>query len=279
MTVVVRRSRRDPAAANAEYGEIARLEQRRRIRLALWAAVIVGIVVACCGYVGLLDAQRLSDGIPALFSLLGEMLPPDFTRAGSWVVPLLDTLAMSVAGTALSIALSLPIGLAAARNTTPHPVLYHLARAILNVLRAIPDLIMGIVFVAAVGFGALPGVLALGLHSVGMVAKFFAEAIERASPAPIEAARAVGAKPAQVIIYGVLPQVLSQLADVSIYRWEYNFRASTVLGLVGAGGIGFELIAALRTLEYRQVAAIMVVILATVTIVDGISGWLRGRFL
>jgi phosphonate transport system permease protein len=82
-----------------------------------------------------------------------------------------------------------------------------------------------------------------------------------------------------VIIYGVLPQVLSQLADVSIYRWEYNFRASTVLGLVGAGGIGFELIAALRTLEYRQVAAIMVVILATVTIVDGISGWLRGRFL
>jgi phosphonate transport system permease protein len=279
MTVVVRRGRHNPPAANAEYGEIARLEQRRRIRAALWAAAIVGVVLACADYVGLLDARRLNDGIPALFSLLGEMWPPDFTRAGSWVVPLLDTLAMSVAGTALSIALSLPIGLAAARNTTPHPVLYHLARAILNVLRAIPDLIMGIVFVAAVGFGALPGVLALGLHSVGMVAKFFAEAIERASPAPIEAARAVGAKPAQVIIYGVLPQVLSQLADVSIYRWEYNFRASTVLGLVGAGGIGFELIAALRTLEYRQVAAIMVVILATVTIVDAVSGWLRGKFL
>ena len=279
MTVGVRRGRRNPSAANAEYGEIARLEQRRRVHLALWAAAIVGVVLGCSYYVGLLDARRLSDGIPALFSLLGEMLPPDFTQAGSWVVPLLDTLAMSVAGTALSIALSLPVGLAAARNTTPHPVVYHLARAVLNVLRAIPDLIMGIVFVAAVGFGALPGVLALGLHSVGMVAKFFAEAIERASPAPIEAARAVGAKPAQVIIYGVLPQVLSQLADVSIYRWEYNFRASTVLGLVGAGGIGFELIAALRTLEYRQVAGIMVVILATVTIVDGISGWLRGRFL
>ena len=279
MTVGVRRGRRNPSAANAEYGEIARLEQRRRIHLALWAAAIVGVVLGCSYYVGLLDARRLSDGIPALFSLLGEMLPPDFTQAGSWVVPLLDTLAMSVAGTALSIALSLPVGLAAARNTTPHPVVYHLARAVLNVLRAIPDLIMGIVFVAAVGFGALPGVLALGLHSVGMVAKFFAEAIERASPAPIEAARAVGAKPAQVIIYGVLPQVLSQLADVSIYRWEYNFRASTVLGLVGAGGIGFELIAALRTLEYRQVAAIMVVILATVTIVDAISGWLRGKFL
>src|SRR5262249_15759944 len=223
--------------------------------------------------------ERLREGVPALFSLLGEMWPPDFSRIGSWVKPLFDTLAMSVAGTALSIVLSLPIGLAAARNTTPHPVLYHAAKALLNVLRAVPALIMGIIFGGAVGFGALPGVLALGLHSVGMVAKFFAEAIERADPAPIEAARAVGARPAEVIAYGVLPQVLSQLADVSIYRWEYNFRASTVLGLVGAGGIGFELIAALRVLDYRQVAAIMVIILATVAIVDGISGRLRQKFL
>src|SRR6195256_3655992 len=133
MTVVMRRGRHNPPAANAEYGEIARLEQRRRTRAALWAVAIVGVVLACSDYVGLLDARRLNDGIPALFSLLGEMWPPDFSRAGSWLVPLLDTLAMSVAGTALSIALSLPIGLAAARNTTPHPVLYHLARAILNV--------------------------------------------------------------------------------------------------------------------------------------------------
>ena len=157
--------------------------------------------------------------------------------------------------------------------------MYHVARTILNGLRAVPELIMGIVFVAAVGFGASPGVLALGLHSVGMVAKFYAEAIEHVSPAPIEAARAVGARPAQVIAYGVFPQVLSRLADVSIYRWEYNFRASTVLGLVGAGGIGFELIAAFRVLEYRQVAAIMIVILATVTVVDGLSAWLRRRFI
>lgn len=279
MTVAMRGSRQDPRQANADYAAIARLEERRRARIILGALAIAAVVLGCCAYVGLLDARRLSEGVPALFSLLGEMWPPDFSRAGSWVSPMLDTLAMSVAGTALAVTLSVPIGLAAARNTTPHPVLYHLARSILNGLRAVPDLIMGIVFVAAVGFGALPGVLALGLHSVGMVAKFFAEAIERASPAPIEAARAAGARPAQVVVYGVLPQVLSQLADVSIYRWEYNFRASTVLGLVGAGGIGFELIAALRVLDYRQVAAIMVVILATVTIVDGISGWLRRRFL
>lgn len=278
MTVAARRIGLNPGSVNADYAAIVRLEQRRRIRFILLVVAVAAVVLGCCAYVGLLDARRLSDGVPALLSLIGEMWPPDFSRAGSWLAPLLDTIAMSVAGTFIAIALSFPLGLAAARNTTPHPIVYHVARTILNGLRAVPELIMGIVFVAAVGFGALPGVLALGLHSVGMVGKFYAEAIEHVSPAPVEAARAVGARPVQVIAHGFLPQVLPQLADVSIYRWEYNFRASTVLGLVGAGGIGFQLMAALRVLEYRQVFAIMLVILGTVTVVDGISGWLRRRF-
>lgn len=278
MTVAARGARLNPEVVNTEYAAIVRIEQRRRVRVILFFAAVGAVVLGCCAYAGLLDVRRLRDGVPALLSLIGEMWPPDFSRAGSWLVPLLDTVAMSVAGTVIAIALSFPLGLAAARNTTPHPVVYHLARTILNGLRAVPELIMGIVFVAAVGFGALPGVLALGLHSVGMVGKFYAEAIEHVNPAPVEAARAVGARPVQVITHGFLPQVLPQLADVSIYRWEYNFRASTVLGLVGAGGIGFQLMAALRVLEYRQVFAIMLVILATVTIVDSLSGWLRSRF-
>lgn len=278
MTVAARHVRLNPEALNADYAAIVRLEQRRRVRFILVVVALAMAVFGCCAYVGLFDARRLGDGVPALFSLIAEMWPPDFSRAGSWVAPLLDTVAMSVAGTFIAIVLSFPLGLAAARNTTPHPVVYHVARTILNGLRAVPELIMGIVFVAAVGFGALPGVLALGLHSVGMVGKFYAEAIEHVSPAPVEAARAVGARPAQVIAHGFLPQVLPQLASVSIYRWEYNFRASTVLGLVGAGGIGFQLMAALRVLEYRQVCAIMLVILGTVTIVDGLSGWMRSRF-
>ena len=137
---------------------------------------------------------------------------------------------------------------------------------------------MGIIFVAMVGFGALPGVLALGLHSVGMMGKFFAEGIEHVDPKPIEAARAAGATSLQVIWHAILPQVMPQLADTTIYRWEYNFRASTVLGAVGAGGIGFELIAALRILEYAQVSAILICILACVTIVDGLGAVLR-KFL
>ncbi|MGV3655757.1 MAG: phosphonate ABC transporter, permease protein PhnE [Noviherbaspirillum sp.] len=241
-------------------------------------ALVLAVVAVCWHYVGLFDAQRLSEGVPSLFSLVGEMFPPNFAGAESWVKPLLDTLAMSIAGTAIAVLLSLPLAILAARNTSLHPVLYQLARGLLNALRSIPELIMGIVFVAAVGFGALPGVLALGLHSIGMVAKFFAEAIEHADQAPVEAARAAGCSPLQVILHGILPQVLPQLADTAIYRWEYNFRASTVMGMVGAGGIGFELMGSLRIMQYQDVSAILLVILLMVTLVDAFSSFLRRKF-
>lgn len=242
------------------------------------AAIVLTVVVIAAWYVNLLDLATLANGVPAIMTLAGESLPPDFANIGSWLAPLVDTLAMSIAGTAVAVLFSFPLAFLAARNTAPHPVVFQLARTLLNALRSVPELIMGILFVAAVGFGALPGVLALGLHSVGMVGKFFAEAIEHVDEAPIEAARAAGAKPLQVLLHAVLPQVLPQFADVSIYRWEYNFRASTVMGMVGAGGIGFELMGALRIMQYQEVSAILLVILATVTVVDGFSGHLRKKF-
>jgi phosphonate transport system permease protein len=241
------------------------------------AAAMLGIAALALGVTGFFDAQRFADGMPALGQLFSEMVPPDFSRWRDWLRPLFDTLAMSIAGTALAVVLSLPLGLLAAPNVSPHPVVLVAARTLLSFLRSVPELIMGILFVAAVGFGALPGVLALGLHSVGMVGKFYAEAIEHADPRPIEAARAAGASPLQVITHAVLPQVLPQLADVTIYRWEYHFRASTVLGIVGAGGIGFQLIAALRLLDYAQVSAILLAILACVLVVDAIGAALRKR--
>ena len=240
--------------------------------------LVLAAVLLCSYYVGLFDLERLSDGIPSIVSLTREMFPPDFSQARQWVSPLIDTVAMSVAGTALAVTLSVPLGFLAARNTSPHPLAYQLARGILNALRAVPELIMGILFVAAVGFGALPGVLALGLHSVGMVGKFFAEAIEHVDEAPVEAARAAGATRLQVIMHGVLPQVLPQMADISVYRWEYNFRASTVMGMVGAGGIGFELMGSLRIMQYQDVSALLLIILVMVALVDYFSGYLRKRF-
>lgn len=241
-------------------------------------ALVLAVVIGSWYYVGLFDTERLSEGVPSLFSLLGEMLPPDFSQVKTWIKPMFDTLFMSIAGTAIAVLLSIPLGILAARNTSPHPIVYHITRTLLNGLRSIPELIMGIIFVAAVGFGALPGVLALGLHSIGMVAKFFAEAIEHADQAPVEAARAAGSSPLQVIFHGIFPQVLPQMSDTALYRWEYNFRASTVMGMVGAGGIGFELMGSLRIMQYQEVSAILILILAMVTLVDAFSSFLRRKF-
>jgi phosphonate transport system permease protein len=261
-----------------KYVEILDAFNRGWLRGMVQLGGVLVVVLIASQYVGLLNYTVLADGLPAIQTLFAEAFPPDFTHWQQWVKPLLDTLAMSIAGTALAVFFSLLIAFLAARNTSPHPLVFQVARVTLNALRAVPELILGILFVAAVGFGALPGVLALGLHSIGMVGKFFAEAIEHVDEAPVEAARAAGASPLQVILHGVLPQVLPQFADVSIYRWEYNFRASTVMGMVGAGGIGFELMGSLRIMLYQEVLAILLVILVMVTLVDGLSGVLRKRF-
>jgi len=250
-------------------------DRRATFRHAGLAGAIIVVCIVSLWITGFFDAERLLEGLPALGQLASEMVPPDFSRWQYWIKPLIDTLAMSIAGTALAVAISLPLALLAAPNTSPNAFIHQGCRVMLSALRSVPEIIMGIIFVAAVGFGALPGVLALALHSVGMVGKFYAEAIEHVDPKPLEAARAAGASPFQVITHAVLPQVLPQLADITIYRWEYHFRASAVLGIVGAGGIGFELIAALRIIRYDQVSAILLTILLCVIVVDGIGAWLR----
>ena len=261
-----------------EFETILHTQRRQRGILVAQVIGVLVIVLIAFAAAGFFDVDRLSEGVPDLIDVIGQMFPPDFSNARNWLKPVVDTLAMSVAGTALAIFLSLPLALLAAKTTAPNLFLYQGSRILLNILRAVPELIMGIIFVAAVGFGILPGVLAVGLHSVGMVGKFFAESIEHADHAPIEAIQAVGADRFQVIYHSVLPQVLPQIIDVSLYRWEYNFRASTIMGAVGAGGIGFELIGALRLLQYEEVGAILIVILVMVTIVDSLSSVLR-RYL
>lgn len=263
--------------ATAEQDLLKRYSQRWQ-KQTLQVMAVLAIILLASWYVDLLNFEKLAQGIPAIGTLAGESFPPDFTNVRDWFSPLLDTLAMSIAGTAMAVMFSIPLAFLAARNTSPHPLVFQVSRVILNSLRSVPELIMGIIFVAAVGFGALPGVLALGLHSIGMVGKFFAEAIEHVDEAPVEAARAAGATNMQVLYHAVLPQVMPQFADVSIYRWEYNFRASTVMGMVGAGGIGFELMGSLRIMQYQEVFAILLVILVMVTLVDTLSGHLRKAF-
>ena len=261
-----------------EFSEILQKERRSLKKLLFQVGLVAFAILFSFWTTGMFDGDRISEGFPAIGVLISDMMPPDFTRWRQWIRPMLETTAMSVAGTTLAIIFSVPVAILAAKNTTTNTWVYSIARMLLNGFRAVPELIMGIIFVAAVGFGMLPGVLALGLHSIGMVGKFFAEAIEHAHPAPIEAAQAAGASRLQVITHGVLPQVFTQFADVTMYRWEYNFRQSTVMGMVGAGGIGTELIGSLRILDYQQVSAILIMILAAVTVVDWLSGILRERF-
>ncbi len=261
--------------ASRSYDAILADERRAALHGAGLVFLIGAICLVSLWITGFFDAQRFIESGPAISQLASEMVPPNFSRWQTWLRPLADTLAMSIAGTALAVVISLPLAILASPNTSPHPTVYFLIRTLLAFLRSVPELILGVLFVAAVGFGALPGVLALALHSVGMVGKFYAEAIEHVDPKPLEAARAAGATRMQVILHAVMPQVLPQLTDVTIYRWEYHFRASAVLGIVGAGGIGFELMAALRLLNYDQVSAILLAILACVVIVDSIGAYLR----
>lgn len=262
---------------SANYATILGSARREGRRQATLVAVITAVCVLALWITGFFDATRFIEGAPAIAQLASEMVPPDFTRWQHWLKPLVDTAAMSIAGTALAVVVSLPLAFLAAPNTAPSWAVSRVVRTLLAGMRSVPEIILGILFVAAVGFGALPGVLALALHSVGMVAKFYAEAIEHVDPKPLEAATAAGASRFQVITHAVLPQVLPQLADITIYRWEYHFRASAVLGIVGAGGIGFELMAALRLIRYDQVSAILLTILACVVVVDAIGANLRKR--
>jgi len=268
------------ATTIATQDENAIIERyQRNNRRTLIQLLVLSSIVIICWYMGdLLTPQTYIEGLPAIGQIFVESMPPDFARWQQWIMPLVDTLVMSIAGTALAVLFSLPLAFLAAANTSPNRMVFQISRLILNGLRAVPELIMGIIFVAAVGFGILPGALAVGLHSIGMVGKFFAESIEHVDNQPVEATRAAGASGFQVLYHGILPQVLPQFADVSIYRWEYNFRASTVMGMVGAGGIGFELMSSLRIMDYPQVSAILLVILVMVTLVDSFSGLLRRKF-
>jgi len=154
-------------------------------------------------------------------------------------------------------------------------LLYQGARQLFNLIRSINELILALIFVSAVGLGPFPGVLALALHGVGMLGKFFAESIEEIDQGPIEALEATGARPLQVIVFGVIPQVITAWIAVILYRFEVNLRSATVLGMVGAGGLGFELLSSLKLFKYPQSATCIIVIAVMVIAADAISSRLR----
>ncbi len=233
--------------------------------LLLWG----GMVVCRADPLGLLK------GIPRGIELIGHMVPPAWGKIPDLLRPALETVQVAFVGTCLGAFLSFIIGLIAARNMHSVPILRDVARSLLSAERALPDLIVMLFFVAIVGLGAFPGVMALMASSIGMLGKLFADAIEEIDPKPIEALEAIGATKIQVIQYGVLPQVLPAMVAHTLYRFEVNIRMSILLGVVGAGGIGFNLVTSIRLMRYQEAMAIILIILILVTFSEKISDLLR----
>jgi phosphonate transport system permease protein len=240
--------------------------------------VLVGALAYCVWAVaGLnIDTHRALAGFGRAWDLLVRMVPPDFARHQLLVKGLVESLQMAFAATLVGVVFSIPLGIAAATNLAPRPV-YLLARGLIVVGRTFHEVIIAIFFVKLFGFGPVAGLLTLAFASTIFLAKMLAEDIENVRQGPIEAVRATGAGFAQVIVYAVVPQVLSRTTGVAIYRLDANVRHSTVIGIVGAGGIGQTLSASFSRYDHDFAAAILLSIIALVALGEWFSDWVRRR--
>lgn len=222
---------------------------------------------------------RFASGLESGAKFLGRMFPPDFRadKVEMIVKGLAESLQITFIATVIGIALSLPIGLMAARNLMPAWVVWP-ARGIIAIARSFHEVVVAIVFVKAVGFGAIAGIGALVIGSIGFVAKLFAEAIEEISLKQVEAIRATGASFMSVVLFGVLPQVFSRFLGFATYQFDSNLRHSTMIGIVGAGGIGGTLFAAFQRFDYDFVCAILIAIIALIMLGEILSNFVRALF-
>ncbi|WP_310637511.1 phosphonate ABC transporter, permease protein PhnE, partial [Delftia acidovorans] len=203
---------------------------------------------------------ELAAGMPQIADFVARSVPPDWSMLPRLMAPALETVQIAIWGTLLSVVLALPLSFIAASNLHGWHWLRRITRQFLNVVRSINELILALVFVSAVGLGPFPGVLALALHGMGMLGKFFAESIEEIDDGPLQALRSAGATQLQLIVFGVIPQAITAWIAVVLYRFEVNLRSATVLGMVGAGGLGFELVGSLKLFRYQETATCIVVI-------------------
>ncbi|MFC4005356.1 phosphonate ABC transporter, permease protein PhnE [Prauserella oleivorans] len=261
-------------------GERATVRPPNRHRRMLTVVAVTGVLatVASWWYLGFSPAL-LIEGADAVGRLLERMLPPVAEEPGRTVDLVVETLLMALLGTVLAAAMSIPLAFLAARNTTPHPVVMAAARGVITFCRAVPDLVFAVVFVRALGIGVLAGVLALALHSIGMLGKLFADAIEEIDEGPREAVRTTGAGRLSVLISGVVPQVVPSWIGTFIHRVDINLRMSVVLGFVGAGGIGFALQSTLRSLSYDSALGMMLAVLVVLAAMEVATVVLRRLLL
>lgn len=273
---------------DAALGDLLAPWPRIRPRTVVTAAALVA-----CYLWGLWHTQVslsvLAEGIPNILDFLRRLLPPTWRMVESpWYGPsgpmvpeiaiaIAETVQMAIVGTSFAAVLALPIALLAARNTSPHPWVYRATRLVLNLVRSVPEIILALVFVAAVGLGPFAGVLALTVGGLGVMSKQYAEAIEAIDPHQVMAVRATGANSVQTFVYGVIPQALPLVVSFSLLVFEANVRTATVLGIVGAGGVGFVLSKYMALFQYQHLMGALVLIVLAVTGIDRVSDAIRKR--
>lgn len=241
-----------------------------------------------CGLIGLLAWSFTPVEMhksPALITdwrnmaeFLTGFLKPNFHDWDVYLKEMLETVQIAIWGTALAVMIAIPMAILASANVSPQ-WLVQPVRRLMDAFRAINEIVFALMFVVAVGLGPLAGVLALAVHNIGIIAKLFSEAVESIDPRPVEGIRASGASKLQEVIYGIIPQVMPLWSSFTLYRFETNVRSATVLGLVGAGGIGHSLYENIRGFNYAETAAIIIVIVATVMLIDMVSARIRAQLV
>lgn len=251
---------------------------QRRIRLA--GNLLIIILVLAWSISGMdVNLERIRSGIPTIGRIFAAMAPPDTAYFSRAALAMIESIQIAIIGTTIAAILTFPISFLAAKNLAlPDPIVW-LFKQVLNAIRAFPELILGIFFVASYGPGALAGVMAIGLNSIGMLGKLNSEIVESIDRGPIEALEASGANKAEVFLYAVFPQVLPEFVATALYRFELNLRAATVLGLVGAGGIGVILLQSLQFRRWPIVGMALLCVIVAVTVIDYSSAYIRKRII
>jgi phosphonate transport system permease protein len=259
--------------------EYASWERRTpRQRLGRYVLVLITLVVAAASWRVLDVNYNYIESAPTEFmDLVTRMYPPDTAYTGDIIGPLIETVHIAVLGTALAVVLSIPVALLGASNTTPNKLGFALGKFIISFTRSVNVIIWALLFVIIFGSGVLAGVLAIAVRSIGFCSKLIAEAIEEIDPGQVEAMKATGANPIEVAIYGIAPQIKPAFIGVSTYRWDINVRSSTIIGFVGAGGVGVELNTAINFFQWQRVLTILLAILAIVIISEVVSASLRRK--
>jgi len=216
-------------------------------------------------------------GLGSIAEYLSRYLNPDFSDWQKYLILMVQTLAIALWGTVFAFVTSFVLAPLGAKNLSPHPAVYRSVRELFNFMRAMPDLMLALIFVSAIGLGPLPGLLALAVHTSGFLGKFFAESMERVAPGIYEGVRSTGANFPQVVMLAAVPSILPEMAGYTLYIFDRNVRMASVLGLVGAGGIGLALHDNLRLFRYNESSALILIMLGGIVAIDYLSAWIRRR--